>query len=909
MICSECGAELSKDDTFCPVCGTAAPNIAELSGIPDNRTIASGQRFVISPDKTPQEFNENSKGSPLPAPLRHQQAKHQALTKEERKAQKLRDQRAKERKKAERQRKILAAKNKIKKLPTESYPGTLVLRNDKSAQDALGYELLFEDGTIKIQDGAYSRVMEFEDASFQAAREAEQAEIYEQWSELLNSYDDKVHLQVKIICRVVDKETFRQDTYLEEVDGDLRGNKFRKEINSIIEAKVAETQQNVVRTRLFIITVEAKTKEKATPLLAREMEKATRHLKTMGVDTKELNGNELLSFINSITNPRDPRGFVSFKDLKALDEGGVPAFQFGYTTKDLIAPADFTRVDNTHVSWNGNYGQSLYVQKWANSVRTDLVSDLAELPINQIITLDMTSWEHTKALETVESMVTDLKVQKTDYVLKHSQTMYITDEMLPTNLQDAIENAGETRNDLVSRDQQMWSLAFTTFTWADSKEECDRNAESIKDVFRGFTYRAAPLVELQGQGFAAALPTGNCNLPYVRNLVTAPLAALIPFTSVELMEKGGMYMGQNQTSKNFIFYNRKDAVAPNGFILGKPGRGKSVTAKNTILWTLLTDPDAEVIVLDPEREYINLVKELGGEIVEISGKSTTHINPFDIELADGDEGLTMKTDAIISMVEMMAKNLTELQKSLVDRSVSRVYDKFFETHDPKDIPTLTDFYKTLKAQPEKEATVLATTIERYVNGQASVFNHHTNVNTSNRFVVYDIRDTADNMKGLALLILLDATWQRIVRNRERGVRTWVFVDEMQLLFENDYAINYFDQLWTRSRKYGAIPTGITQNVERLVNNEKTRLMLANSDFLVLLGQSASDALALGEVIRLSDRQVAILRNAAAGEGLLVAGGKIVPFTNTIPRDSAIYRMVTTKLDDLNEYRDEIIDPN
>ena len=292
--------------------------------------------------------------------------------------------------------------------------------------------------------------------------------------------------------------------------------------------------------------------------------------------------------------------------------------------------------------------------------------------------------------------------------------------------------------------------------------------------------------------------------------------------------------------------------------------------------------------------------------MRLAGGSSTYVNPFDLELSkEKDESpLAMKTDAVISMVEMMAKDLSEIQKSLVDRTVSRIYDKFFETRDPADVPTLTDFYTELKAQAEPEAAILATTIERYVNGQASLFNHRTNVDTHSRFVVYDIRDCAANMQGLALLILLDSTWQRIVRNRERGVRTWVFVDEMQLLFEHEYAVNYFDQLWTRSRKYGAVPTGITQNIERVVNNGKTRLMLANSDFLILLGQSASDAATLGEVVKLSERQIATLRNAGPGEGLIVAGGKIIPFSNIIPKDTRIYRIVTTKIDDLNEYRSE-----
>lgn len=879
-ICMNCGKEVDDGMAFCPYCGsTVEPGGARVSGADGDGACA------------PEEGSSHAEQA--------EQARREL--KADKRSLRARRKAAKRAAKAKAKREKASKRSKLHRLPTESYPGTLVLRADKSTQDALGYDLLFEDGTIKLSDGVYSRVVEFEDASFQAARESEQREIYAAWSELLNTFDESVHLQVKIVCQVIDREAFRNDVFLKPVEGDDNGNRFRREINRIIESKVAETQQNVQRRRLFVVSVEQPTREAATPTLARAAEQVIRQLKNLGVSARELSGNALLEIIDSITNPQDARGSVTFDDLKVRNGRGIPAAQLGYTTKDLVAPASITRVDDTHIKWGDAYGQALYLQKWATSVRSDMISSLAELPINQVITLDMTSWEQGRAIDTIEGMVTDLKVQKSDYVLKHSQSMYITDEMLPTNLQDALLNVHDLRDDLVSRDQKMWSLTCMTMTWADSLEACDENAGSIEDVFRRYTCRVAPLVKLQGQALAASLPTGRCDIPYVRNLTTAPLAALVPFTSVELAEPGGMWMGQNQTSKNFIFYNRRDAVSPNGFILGKPGRGKSVTAKNTIMWTLLTDPEAEVVVLDPEREYINLARELNGEVVQISGSSDTYINPFDLEWSRDEAPLAMKTDAVISMVEMMAKSLTELQKSLVDRTVSRIYDRFFETHDQADIPTLSDFYETLKAQPEPEGAVLATTIERYVNGQASVFNNRTNVNTHKRFVVYDIRDCADNMKGLALLILLDATWNRIVRNRERHVRTWVFVDEMQLLFENDYAITYFDQLWTRSRKYGAIPTGITQNVERVINNERSRLMLANSDFLVLLGQSASDAAALGEVIKLSERQVAIMRTAGPGEGLLVAGGKIIPFENRIPTDSAIYRMVTTKIDDLAAY--------
>ncbi|WP_417068588.1 zinc-ribbon domain-containing protein, partial [Gordonibacter pamelaeae] len=324
-----------------------------------------------------------------------------------RRQQKLNAKAAKARKRRERAAEKAGKKKGMKRLlPTEDYPGTLVLRADKCTQDALGYELLCEDGTVKLQQGVYSRVVEFQDASFQAARESEQREIYENWSELLNTFDNTVHLQVKILCRVIDRDAFREDAFLPPVEGDYAGNRFRRDINQIIESKVAETQQNVERRRLFIVTVEAPTREQASPQLARATEQVMRSLKNMGISSDEVRGNELLRIIDSITNPRDPRGFVSFDDLKVTDEHGASAIQLGYTTKDLVAPADLTKIDDTHISWNGVTGQALYLQKWAGSVRSDMISSLAELPINQVITLDMTSWEQSRAIETIESMNT-----------------------------------------------------------------------------------------------------------------------------------------------------------------------------------------------------------------------------------------------------------------------------------------------------------------------------------------------------------------------------------------------------------------------------------------------------------------------------------------------------------------------
>lgn len=770
----------------------------------------------------------------------------------------------------------------------------------KSSVLALGYEKMYANGTCLVEEGVYSRCIEFDDANFQAARQSDQEDFFNKYASMLNAFDSEIRMQVLLLMHVIDEDRFRSEMYMQLVEGDETGNVYRREINDIIDSRITETRQNIRRRRFLVLTINAATKEKADPVLARACETALDQLKLLDVSASVLDGRGRLEIIDAICHPRDRRDAISYKDLAA---------QPGLTTRDLVAPSDFTRDGNPSkaCSWGGCHGRALYMQKWSNTVRADMLSKIAELPLNVAITIDYRGWDQVKARETVETHLTDAKVQKSDYILRHSQRMYITDEMLPSDLRDAIENAELLRGDLFDRQQKYWSVSFSVLTWGSTPEERDSYVEEISSVVRMYNCRLAPLVGLQMQGFQAALGTGSSRIPdeYRLNMCTAPGAALMPFTSVELMEPGGMAMGQNRISKNFIFYDRKNAVAPNGFILGKPGRGKSVTAKKTIINVLLSDPDADVIVIDPEREYVALANEFDGEIVRVSANSGTFVNPFDLEVeSDEAQPLAMKTDAIISMVEQMAKNLTELQKTLVDRSVSIAYEKFLETKDPNDIPTLVDFHRILKSQPEAEGAMLATTIERYISGQANLFAHRTNVNTKSRFVVYDVRDLADNLKSLALLILLDATWQRIVANRARHTRTWVFVDEMQLLLSNDYAIDYFDMLWSRSRKYGAIPTGITQNIERLINIEKTRLMVANSDYLVLLGQSQTDAMALGGVLALSEDQIGFIRNSGVGEGLLVANGKIIPFEDRIPRDTHLYRLTTTKIDDLAGIRDE-----
>lgn len=784
-----------------------------------------------------------------------------------------------------------------KVLPTESYPGALVLRAARSAQDALGYEALREDGIIYIGNDQYSRVIEFGDLSFQTVRQSEQDHIHEMYRSALNEFDPSTKVQIKLVCRVVDRDEFLSSMKLDLVEGDERGNVYRREWNEIIEKKVTDTRQNVVRRRLMVLTVTEESLERAQTSLAHAVEVALRNLQDMGVpDIHTLSGDDLLEVVDSITNPSDGRGLVSFADLKVQDDRGRGAVQLGYTTKDLVAPPDITRLDPTHISWGEQVGQALYVQKWGRSIRSDMLAMLTELPVNQVITIDVRPWDPNDAIELVESVGTDLTAQKSNYIRDHSQQMFVTDEMLPAPLNDALSNVQSLRGDILDADEAMFTVGISILTWAESVEECDEAAKQISERVRRFSYRISPLKNLQGQGFAAALPTGRFDIPYSRTMTSSPLACLIPFISVEIFDPNGMYMGQDRTSKNFVCYDRTTAIAPNGLILGMPGRGKSVAAKLQILWTKLKYHDAPTYIVDPEGEYGAVVEEVNGLEVTVGAGSCAHFNPLDIVLEDSESAaLELKSDMIISAVEMMSGEITSKQKSLVDRCVGVIYERYLQTRDPQDMPILSDLYEALRAQPEEEAHDLATTIERFVVGQAATFNHRTNVDLANPLISFNIRDNGTNMRPVAELFVLEFIWQRAVQNRSLGLRTWIFIDEFHLLLNNPSSAAYFVSLWARARKYGAIPTAITQNVSTFGDPDRPELMtiFKNTDLFILLGQAPEDAKLLASALGLSGDHVNYLTKANEGCGIILASTRLVEFENRLP-EGRILSLLNTK---------------
>lgn len=769
------------------------------------------------------------------------------------------------------------------------------------AQDDLGFELLREDGIMRIETGLYARCLMFSDVNYQGALRDTQIEIHQNMNDLYNSLPENCAIQLFMLTRKLHDEELAETLHIPLVpaDEDDGYNELRREQNNIVDYKMSTTAQNVSRTHCFIVSCQADNMDKAKTELNRAFTGIERKLRDIESTYHELDGQEWLALINHITNPQDSEGIISYEDLASMR---------GSTTRDLIAPPSITTCGRRGFEMGDYFYRTFYVSKYSNTIRDNFLSSIAEMPYNTVISMHAKPYDHADAVDLITAKRTDLTMQKKQYIKKNPSAAYQDEEMLPGSLGEQLLNARETRTDLLQREQSMYDQSIVIMIYSSELSELENATSELQRIAKSFSYRISALNDMQIMGLKSALPVGNNSVPITRAVLTDALSNFAPFTADELLESGGIFGGINQLSKNVIAYDRTKSIAPNGFILGKPGRGKSVNAKSQIVQLLCRDPKAKVMVLDPEGEYGSLCRLLpDAQHVRLTQSSTSTFNPLDINdtYSDDESPLSFKTDFIMSLVDMMTKGMTQTQINILDRVTRLIYQPYFNTKEPELMPTLQTLYNSLREQAEPEAQALATNIERFVEGSMNMFNAHTNVDLNARLIVFDTKELQKNLAPVALLILLDQVWNFISSGRASGAHTWFFVDEMQLLKDNQYAVTYLDQLFSRARKWGAVPTGITQNVERVLMVDQFRFMIANSDFLVILGQSKTDTDALGDVLKLSDEQRKAVRTAGIGEGLLIANGKVIQFENTIPKTingkpSKIYQALTTKLEDLIE---------
>lgn len=727
--------------------------------------------------------------------------------------------------------------------------------------------------------------------------------IHHRWCELLNLYDTR--MQLTIMNRPIRQEEYRRQILLEpEEDGyDM----YREEWNQVLLPEPYQGQEEHDEIQRFkYLTVSTETEEEgiAKDDLQRLVFETSSQLKKIGSQANALNTAERLELLHDVYRG-DQIGEFDPEQI-------VVGRKRGESVQDLIA-ADCLEFKRDHMMIGEKYAQAIFVKDLPTFLTDLIVDDLMSVSCSMMLSIHYEPLDPLDAMKLVSRQILNMESNKMDRQKKGILGGYI-EPYVPYQLRNALKEAEELLEDVVNRDQKLFLLSFVIVHIADDLDTLKKQKKAIFTVGRKKRCQMGVLYYQQEEGLNAALPLGVNRLTVNRCLTTESAGVFLPFSTLELNHKNGLYYGRNTRTGNLILFDRLHLKTPSGFYLGTPGSGKSFLAKREIINVLLTTQD-DIIIIDPEREYTSVVKNFGGEVIPISAASHHHINPMDLTRdysmgADGQyqDPLLLKVDFIMSLFEVLLggeRGLTPKEQSIVERCLRETYQPLMEHQWNREyMPTLREFYQTMKAQPEEEASDMAVTLEMYTEGTLQVFSHETNVNIQNRLICYDTKDLGKKLKTMGMLIVLDAIWNRVTQNREQGKRTWLYVDEMSLFFQSDYLSTYFDEVYRRFRKWGGIPTGITQNITPMLHHETARTMLSNSDFIIIMNQATSDRDQLASLLNISDSLLRFVTNAEEGYGLIFIGKSILPFYDKFPKNTKLYRMMTTKIEEVNSHDEE-----
>lgn len=765
----------------------------------------------------------------------------------------------------------------------------------KSTARNIRYNAMYENGICEISEGIYSVSVEFSDISYQIASQDEQERIFAKYCDLLNYFLPTMCFQITARNIIRDVEDFRKKIAIPPKEDNLQ--EYRTEITQNIIDKAGHGDNRMDHAKYVTVTFMAQDMKSAIQAAERIQSDLRTRFKALRCDSRVLSGVERCEVLHSYFN--DTPFSLQYRDLLAS----------GMTTRDYIAPDYLDFSENNYFEYRTGgkprYGQTLYCKKLPADLGDRLLHFLSEVECDMTINLFFRSVAQEKALDLVKGQRAKMDLQKTQHEQKNVQSMGHPGSP-PFELQYAMDEADELLADLQKRNQRLFRATILIYTSANTEEELYSNVSKIIAAARQSGVDFGYLEEQQEAAINSVLPLGACYIDIERNLTTAASAIFVPFTTTELLDTNGLYYGQNAISHNLIMVDRAALKNGNAVILGVSGGGKSFKGKEEVTQVLVKYPKDEVIIIDPESEYVNVAEIMGGEVIEISAASTNHLNPFDmdVEYGDGENPLHLKGEFILSLCEAVLEEITPIRRSILARCVRLAYDPYFKKikQQEKNLPTLNSFVEILKEQPEPEAALLATELELYSDeeGMLNVFAHHTNVNLNNRFVVFDTRRLGSQLKTLGMLVVMDQIWNRVIANHRRGVRTWVYIDEMQVFFQNQLSTDFFANIWARFRKRYAYATGLTQNVERILMNDTARFILSNSEFVIMLDQARSDREALAEMLDISDEQLNYITNADQGNGLLRVGGAIVPFRDKFPTHTKLYKAMTTKPTDFFE---------
>lgn len=754
----------------------------------------------------------------------------------------------------------------------------------KSIQDTIPVNRIWKDGIFLSGKDKYSKTFKFTDINYAVASRNDKEAMFLNYSELLNSLDSSATSKITILNRKLNRIDFEKNILLKNADDGL--DKYREEYNKMLIDQ-ATNSNSMVQEKFLTISINKNSLEEARQYFNRISVELNNKFHDLGSKVDTLDCNERLRIIHD---------FYRIGEESIFNFDMVDNMKKGHSFKDYIC-SDSLSFEKDYFEYGNRFGRVLYLKDYANYIKDDMVAELTDMDRSMLLSIDIIPIPMDEAIREVEKRRLGVETNITNWQRRQNNNNNFS-AVIPYDLEQQRKESKEFLDDLTTRDQRMFVCVITMVHTADTLAQLNQDTESLLSTARKHLCQLAILRYQQMDGLNTVLPYGVRKINTLRTLTTESLAVFTPFRVQEINHENGIYYGLNVISKNMIIADRRQLLNGNSFILGVSGSGKSFTAKNEIVSIALRDPSADIIIVDPEREESKLVKALGGEVIHISATSENHINAMDLnsEYGDGANPVILKSEFILSLCEhlMGEKSLGPKEKSIIDRCTAKVYRVYQQGNYQGVPPTLQDFREELLKQPEEEARQIALAIELFTNGSLNTFAKNTNVNTNSRIICYDILDLGKQLLPIGMLVVLDSILNRITANRNKGRSTYIFIDEIYLLFQHEYSANFLFTLWKRVRKYGAYATGITQNVEDLLQSHTAKTMLANSEFIVMLNQASTDRLELAKLLNISELQLSYITNVGAGEGLLKVGRSLVPFENHFPHDLELYKLMTTK---------------
>ena len=768
----------------------------------------------------------------------------------------------------------------------------------RTAQQSIPMQRMFEDGTCRVKPNYYTRTIQYQDINYQLAQQEDKTAIFEEWCSFLNFFDSSIKFELSFVNMATDSTEFEKSIRIPfQKDG---FDDVRAEYSQMLRQQLAKGNNGLTKTKFITFGVESESMAQVKPRLDHIQNDLLNNFHQLGVQAKPLNGAQRLKLMHDMFNMDGASKFhFDWKDL----------VKSGLSVKDAIAPTAFAFKNSRTFQMGGIFCAASFLSITASDISDQLLKDFLDMDSSQIVTMHIQSVDQNRAIKTVKRTITELDRSTIEEQKKAIRSGYDID-ILPSDLKTYGRDAKALLKELQSQNERMFLVTFLVLNTGRTEQELENNVFLASSIAQKHNCNLCRLDYQQEQGLMSSLPLADCQIEIQRGLTTSSTAIFIPFTTQELYQSGkeSLYYGLNALSNNLIMVNRKKLKNPNGLILGTPGSGKSFSAKREIANAFLVTDD-DIIINDPEGEYSPLVNRLKGQVIKISPNSTQFVNPMDINAnySEEDNPLSLKADFILSLCELVVggkEGLLPVEKTVIDRCVHLIYRKYFADPCPENMPILEDLYNALLQQDEKEAHHVATALEIYVKGSLNLFNHRTNVNVNNRIVCYDIKELGKQMKKLGMLIVQDQVWNRVTINRNAKKNTRYYIDEFHLLLKEEQTAAYSVEIWKRFRKWGGIPTGITQNIKDLLASREIENIFENSDFIYMLNQASGDRQILAKQLNISPFQLSYVTNSNEGEGLLFYGNTIIPFKDKFDTSLKLYSLMTTKPMEMGKYKEK-----